>query len=452
MQEHLVIIGGGAAGAKAAAKARKQDTDLKISLYDKNYYISYSACGLTYYIENIIDDYHRLLARSSEKFKEENIDIYTKHEVINILPNEHKIIVKNIENNTEFQVEYTKLLIATGTRAFIPKLDRSNFKNVFILRTIDDGIAIKNQILTSKKAVIIGAGFIGIEAAEAFYNRGLEVIIIEASSQILSSFDKDIAFQVQEYLEKEKSIKIITNDRVKKLISDNNEVKQIETNSGKIIDADTLLLAVGVKPNSELAESAGIQLGKTKAIKVNERMQTNIEDIYAAGDCVEQTNIITQKSTWIPLGSTSNKQGRIAALNITGKNAKFKGVLGTLALKVFNYAITKTGLSEKEAEENKYNYEISTITLKDRAGYYPGVENITIKLMADKLTKKLLGAQIIGKGDADKRINILAAALTANMTVDELLDVDLSYTPAYSTTIDPVLIAARILQKKIKNI
>lgn len=451
MQEHLIIIGGVAAGAKAASKARKENPDLKISIYTEGRHISYSACALPYYIEDLITDQSKLLIRSPEIFKTKyNIDVFTEYRVIEILPDSKEIQVEDIKTGNKFKVKYSALLISTGARAFMPNMEGMNLNNVFILRSFADGIAIKNSSAKARKTVIAGTGYIGLEMAESFYNSGHDVTMIEQSNQILPVLDIEMAEQIQKYLEEEKQLKIILNNKIKRLIgNENNTVKQIETNDAKIIDADLVLFSIGIRPNVELAQSAGIELGETGAIKVNEKMQTNIPDIYAAGDCVEDIDMITGKPVWMPLGSSANKQGRIAAINITGGKARFKGVLRSYVSKVFDYTVAKTGLTEKEAQKYNYNYEIIIVTHKDKSSYYPDAREITIKLIADKHTRKLLGAQIIGKGDADKRINIIATALTAGMTVDDIQDIDITYAPPYSPAIDPVIIAAQNLQEKL---
>ncbi|HSA06581.1 MAG TPA: FAD-dependent oxidoreductase [Candidatus Gastranaerophilales bacterium] len=453
MQEHLIIIGGVAAGTKAASKARRENSDLKISLYTDEKYVSYSACGMPYYIQGLIPTEQKLLVRSPEAFKtKENIDIYLLHKVIKIIPDENKVLVKNQQTQEEFEDKYTNLLIATGSSSFIPPIEGTDLKNVFKLKSIEDAIKIKEAVKSAKKAVIIGAGYIGLELAEAFHELGLQTTIIERLSQILGVFDLDLAFQIQTYMEKEKKIKIILNDSVISLKGDNKgSISSIATQNGEIIDADIAIIAVGVKPNVEIAKNAGIELGETGAIKVDSRMQTNFSNIYAAGDCAESINRITGKPVWIPLGSTANKHGRVAAINITGGYAEFKGILGSMVVKIFEYTASKTGLSEKEAKNLGIDYEIAIVSHKDKSGYMPDAEEITLKVIAEKNTGKLLGIQAIGKGDADKRVNVVAAAITAGMTVENLSEIDLTYAPPYSSAIDTLLVAAQILEDKIKK-
>jgi len=438
MQEHLIIIGGVAAGTKAASKARRENSELKITLYTEEKHISYSACGMPYYIQGIIPSEQRLLVRSPEEFrKRENIDIMALHRVTKIMPEEKRVKVENLETGEEFEDEYTNLLIATGSRSIVPQLEGIDIDRVHKLKTIEDAIRLKKAVLTAKTAAIVGGGYIGVELAEAFQHLGINTTVIERSEQILTTFDPDLAYQVQRHME-EKGVKVLVNTNA---TGDLPEVK----------DADVVVMAVGVRPNVELAKDAGIELGESGAIKVNSRMQTNVPNIYAAGDCVESLNRITGKYLWVPLGSTANKHGRIAAINITGDYAEFGGILGSMVVKVFDFTVSKTGLSEKEARELGYEYEVAIVPHRDRSGYMPNAKDIIIKMIAEKTTGRLLGLQAIGEGDADKRVNVVAAALTGGMTVDEFMHADLTYAPPYSPAIDPLLVAAQILQGKIKK-
>lgn len=451
MHEYLVIIGGVAAGAKAAAKARRENLDMKISIYSEGQNISYSACGLPYYIEDIVKNSARLLVRSPEKFKErDDVDVYVQHKVTKIKTEEKKVEILNLINNEKLEIEYTKLLITTGAYPFVPNLEGMNLNNIHTLRTITDGTNIKNLVQKGKKVVIVGAGYIGLELTEAFHNQGLDITLIEMTPQVLPVLDADMVSELTSYLVEEKKINIITADPVKRFIGDElGNVKQVETQSGKLFDADFAVLSLGVKPDIELAKNAGIEIGQTGAIKVNERMQTNIPDIYAAGDCVEKKHLVTGKPVWIPLGSTANKEGRVAAVNITGNKEIFRGILGSHVAKIFDYTVSGTSLNEKQAKALGIDYEFAIVSNRDRAGYMPQVGMLMIKIMADKVTRKIIGAQVTGTGDVDKRINVLATAISGGMTVDDLTDIDITYAPPFSPTIDPVLTAAQVLKNKL---
>lgn len=453
MQEHLIIIGGVAAGTKAASKARREKRDLKITLYTNEEYISYSACGTPYYIENIIKNKNKLQVRTPDAFKEkENIDIKLLHEVIKINSENNKVIIKNLHTKEEFEDEYSSLLIATGSTPVVPPVEGIELENVYKLKSISDAIKIKNSLNMVQNAVIVGGGYIGLELAESFRERGFQTTVIEKAPQILTTIDLDLAAQIKTYMEEEKKVKIILEDSVVKLQGkDNNALKAVQTEKGRNIDADIAVIAVGVKPNTELAKKAGIEIGESGAIKVNNKMQTNIPNIYAAGDCAESINRLTGQPVWVPLGSTANKQGRVAGINITGGNVEFKGILGSAVTKIFDYTASISGLNEKTAKKLGIDYEIAIVSHKDKSGYMPEAEEITIKLLACKSTGRLIGIQAIGKGDADKRVNVIATAITASMTVKDFLETDLPYAPPYSPAIDPLLVASQILNKKLKK-
>ena len=446
----VIIIGAVAAGSKAAAKLKRLKPDWQVVIYTADNHISYSECGLPYYIAGAFKDVHKLVVRTPKDFEEQGIEVFIRHNVLKIYPNNKQILIKNLENSEEFLENYDKLIISTGARPNIPNIQGVNLKNVFTLRTIEDGIAIKKAVLESKRAVILGGGYIGIELLEALVKQGLYVNLIQSSDVIMSIFDDDLAQIIQQYVIQKSSeqVKIINNQTITS-IEGNNKVEKIITSDGNEIETDMVVLCAGVRPNIELAQDCGIEIGETGAIKVDFRMQTNIEDIYACGDCVEKYHIVALAPCWIPLGSTANKEGRCCAINVSGKNDRFEGVLGSAVTKYFDFAMSMTGLTEKQAI--KYGFEpVSVVVRKnDKAGYMPDVECITIKLTADKNTQKLLGAQGIGQGDVDKRINTLTSALLSKMTIQEFFGNDITYSPPFSTSIDPMLTAAQNLMNKL---
>lgn len=451
--EKIVIIGGVAAGPKIAAKARRLKPDAQIDIYTDEKDISYSECGLPFFIEGNFSDVEMLYARDISEFEKENIHIHTLNKVIKILPDKKQVLVKNMENDEEFLVDYDKLAITTGARPIIPPIKNVDLKNVFTLRTIEDGINIKEKILTSKHATIIGGGYIGIELLEAFVKRGLKITMVEFAPKIMSIFDDDISDLIKEHILTSDSdkVEIVNNDLVVEL-SGGVEVTGVKTKNGLEFATDMVIVATGVKPNVELAVDAGIELGVTGAIKVNKRMQTNIEDIYAAGDCVEKIQMISGTPTWIPLGSTANKEGRSAAINLCGQTDYFDGILGSAVTRYRGLTMSITGLTEKQANELGFNPVSMTITKLDKVGYMPKAKNITIKLIVDKNSRRLLGAQGIGCGDADKRVNSVAAALINPMTIDDFMSTDITYAPPYSPSIDPLLTAAEKLIEKLDNL
>lgn len=448
--EKIVIIGGVAAGTKVAAKSRRLKPDAEINIYTDDTHVSYSACGMPFFIEGNFNDFNMLLSRSPEEFEESDIHIHLQHKCTKILPDKKQVIIFDMQKGEDFIVDYDKLVIATGARPFIPPIKNVNLKNVFTLRTLEDGINIKEKVLKSKKAVIIGGGYIGIELLEAFVKQGLKVTMIEYAPNIMPIFDADICNLIKEHiLQKDgDSVEIINSDSVVELLGEN-EVTGVKTKNGIEVKTDLVIIATGVKPNVEIAVEAGIEIGETGAIKVNPKMQTNIDDIYAAGDCVEKTHMVSKTPVWVPLGSTANKEGRVAAINLCGGNECFEGILGSAVTRYFGLTMSITGLTENQAKKLGYDPISVTVTKEDKVGYMPEAKNITIKLIADKKTKILLGAQAIGCGDADKRINTIATGLLCSMTIEDLYSNDITYAPPFSPSIDPLLTAAERLIEKL---
>lgn len=449
----IVILGGVAAGAKAAAKARRTLPDATIDLYTDDTHISYSSCGLPYYIEGNFEDYRLLLVVSPEEFEKKNVHIHLRNRAVKIIPEAKQVLIQDLTTQRTFLVEYDKLIIAIGARPVIPKIKNVNLPNIFTLRRIEDGIAIKEKTLKSTHATIVGGGYIGIELLEALVKQNLKVTLVEYSPYIMTTFDEDMSKLIQEQLNSINNgrFEILTSEIVTEFSGDIDGVKSVKTGTGKEFNTDFVVLCTGATPNVEIAKDAGIDLGVTGAIKVNEKMETNIKDIYACGDCVEEHLVVSNTKIWLPLGSNANKEGRIAAINACGGDDKFFGVLGSSVTRCLNLTMAMTGLTEKKATALGYTPVSVTVTKNDKVGYMPNVNNITLKLTADYNTGKLIGAQAIGAGDADKRINSLAAALLAGMTVSEFFNNDLTYAPPFSPTIDPLLNAAQILMNKVKS-
>lgn len=448
----IVILGGVAAGAKAAAKSRRLLPDAEIDLYTDDTHISYSSCGLPYYIEGNFEDYRLLLVVSPEEFEKKNIHVHLKNRAVKIIPESKQVLIQDLTAQRVFLVEYDKLIIAVGARPVIPKIKNVNLPNVFTLRKIEDGILIKEMVLKSNKATIIGGGYIGIELLEALVKQNLKVTLIEYSPFVMTTFDEDMSKLIQDQLNSINNgrFEIMTSEIVTEFSGDVRGVKSVKTGTGKEFETDFVVICTGATPNVEIAKDAGIALGVTGAIRVNAKMETNIKDIYACGDCVEEHLVVSDTKIWLPLGSNANKEGRTAAINACGGDDKFYGVLGSSVTRCLNLTMSMTGLTEKKAQALGYQPVSVTVTKNDKVGYMPNVNNITLKLIADSETGKLLGAQAVGAGDADKRINALAAALLAGMTVDEFYKNDLTYAPPFSPTIDPLLNAAQILMGKVK--
>ena len=446
----IIIIGGVAAGAKAAAKSKRELPDAEVHIYTKDNFVSYSSCGMPFYIAGDFQDWQKLLVRSVDEFEKNGIHIHTRQQVMKILSADKKIAVKDLEEEDWYFVEYDRLVIATGAEAIMPDFANKNFKNLFKLRTLDDGIAIKSALKDAKHITIIGGGYIAIELVEGFVKNQKQITLVEKAPFILSMFDEDISSLIQEYVLENSNglLKIINEDSVTELIGDE-YTKDVITAKGYGFDTDMVIVSAGVKPVVDLALEAGITIGTTGAIKVNSRMQTNIEGIYACGDCAEKINMISNTPVWIPLGSTANKEGRVAAINLSGGVEDFEGILGSAVLRYNGLNISRTGFSEKEALKLGYDTVSVVITKRDKAGYMPEVKNVTLKLIADKRSHKILGAQAIGCGDADKRVNTVAIGLLRGITVEELIDVDLTYAPPFSTSIDILISAAQILKSKL---
>ena len=445
-----MIIGGVAAGAKAAAKSKRILPDAEVHIYTQDTHVSYSSCGLPYYIAGDFEDWHKLIVRTAEEFEKSGINIHLKHRVTKILPADKKILVKDLIAGTCGFIEYDKLIIATGSVPFMPDIKNSNIKNIFTVRTLEDGINIKDTMNRSQNITIVGGGYIAIELIEAFVKNKKNVTLIEQAPFILSVFDEDISSLIQTYILENSDglVKIINEDVVTEFVG-TDTVHGVLTAKGMGFETDMVIVSAGVRAVVDIAKEAGIEIGKTGAIKVNSRMQTSIPDIYACGDCVEKINMVSDTPVWVPLGSTANKEGRIAAINACGGVEDFEGILGSAVLRYGTLNISMTGLTEKQARKLGYDAVSVVITKRDKAGYMPEVQNVTLKLIADRRTHKVLGAQAIGCGDADKRVNTVSVGLTSGMKVEDLLDVDLTYAPPFSTSIDILISAARILKSKL---
>jgi len=443
----IVIIGAVAAGTSAAAKARRNDDFAEIIIYEKDKDISYSGCGLPYYIGGDVEDINELTPRDVKFFKDKyDIDVRIQHEVISIDPDKKTLVVKNSLTNETFEDFYDKLVLATGASPFIPRIEGIDKKHVFFLRNVENARNIKAFMEQYKptKAVIAGTGFIGFEVLESLVNYSMDVTIVEVADKITPNLDNDMASFLENTLAK-KGVKILKSTSINQILD-----KQIILSNENILDADLVIMATGVRPNVVLAKNIGVKLGVTGAIEVNNRMETNIKDIYAAGDCIETFNAITGKPVYRPLGTTANKTGRIAGDVLSGGSLTYRGNLSTGIFKLFDLSIGSTGLSEKEALSEGYDVEVVHNIKPNKPSYMNGQEMV-IKAIADRSSKRLLGVQIIGYEGVDKRIDVFATLLTYKATVDELFHLDLSYAPPFSTTKDPVHYTGMILENAISN-
>ncbi|MEK6264249.1 MAG: FAD-dependent oxidoreductase, partial [Clostridium sp.] len=380
--------------------------------------------------------------------KKYNVDVFTSHEVLNLDSAKKKLTIKNLETDEVFIEDFDKLVIATGASAVVPNIVGIHKANVFNLRNVQSADRIKSFINKNspKKVVIVGSGFIGLEMTENLKKLGIDVTVVELAPQIMPAMDKDMAIYIEKYL-KEKEINIVLGDSVAAIEGEFPGAKVI-LSSGKEIETDFIITAVGIKPNIKLAKAARVEIGETGAIKVNKKMQTNFDYIYACGDCAESYSCVTGKSIYRPLGSTANKTGRIVGEALNGGNLEFRGILGTGIFKVFDMTIASTGLSEKEAIKEGYEVAVCHNTKIDKATYYGG-EDMTIKAVADKNTGKLLGVQIVGANGVDKRIDVFVTAITFGACASDLFHLDLAYAPPFSTAKDPVMYTGMILDNAI---
>ncbi|CUU03480.1 NADPH-dependent 2,4-dienoyl-CoA reductase, sulfur reductase [Candidatus Thermokryptus mobilis] len=452
MAERLVVIGGVAAGMSAASRARRLNPKIEIMVFEKSGFVSYGSCGLPYFVSDVIKAPENLVVYDAKFFKEKrNIDVYLHHEVLKIFPAKRSVLVKDLERDKEFEIGYDKLVIATGARAVKPNIKGVDLKGIFTIRFLEDGIAIKNFIKENspKRALIVGAGYIGMEMAEALVSLGIDVTVVEMMPNILGSMDDEINEIVEGELQRN-GVKLLKSTSVVEFVGDG-FVKGAILNNGVSLDVDLVIVGAGIKPNSEIARDAGIEMGRTGAIAVNQRMETNILGIFAAGDCAEAFHLVLGRPVYVPLGTTANKQGKVAGENAVGGNAVFKGIVGTAVFKVFDLEVARTGISEKQAREEGIDYVSTVIEHGSRAHYYPGGSKIRVKLIAERKTGRLLGAEMVGRDGVAKRIDVFATALHARMSIDELTQLDLSYAPPFAPVWDPILIAANDIEKKLKS-
>ncbi|MBN2424606.1 MAG: FAD-dependent oxidoreductase [Calditrichaceae bacterium] len=448
----IIIIGGNAAGMSAASRARRNDPDAAILVIEKSDIVSYGSCGLPYFVSDEIKNGRDLIARDIETFREKmNIKILLKHEAHAIDSRQKTISVSDLNSGEHKVFRYDKLLISTGAGAIMPKLPGTDLDHVYVLRTLDDAQKIKQALQSGdiKNAVIAGGGYIGLETAEAVAKYNIGVTIVEMADRLMKNVDQDISEIIEAELAAKRCI-VIKNNGIQSL-SGGQTVKKVYLQTGESIDADMVVFCVGSKPQVEFTKKSGIHLGKTGAITTNPKMQTNLSGVYAAGDCAEVFNIVTNKYDYIPLGTTANKQGRIAGDNMTEKYSVFKGVTGTAAVKVFDLEIARTGITSQECESMKIDFKTVLINSNSRAHYYPDNKPVTVKLIFHAETGRLLGAQIAGKEGVAKRIDILATALHQKMNVREISELDISYAPPFSPVWDPILIAAQQAVKVVSK-
>lgn len=440
----VIIIGGVAAGMSAAAKFKRLSPKDEVIVYEKGDIVSFGACGLPYYVGGFFDDSREMIARTPEEFRESGVEIYTKHEVIDVDFLNKKIKVKNIVTNEILEDSYDKLMIASGARAIIPPIKNIDLKNVVTLKSMDDGNKLKELMAIDeyKRVTIIGAGFIGLEAVEAAKHMGKEVTVIQLQDRVLQEvFDKDITDILEEEL-RDKGVNLLLSETVVELIGEE-KVSKVKTDKREI-EADIVILATGVRPNTDFLKADYIKMIRNGAIVVDSYGRTSVEDVYAAGDCATINNLITGKESYVPLATGANKLGRIVGENLAGKNNSFQGSMASSCIKVMNMEAARTGLSEKEVKDLGFEYKTKFITDMNQTSYYPGRERIYVKLIYDAHTKVIYGGQVAGYKDAVQRCNVLAACIYAKMTTDQLGMLDLCYSPPFSRTWDVLNVAGNV--------
>lgn len=447
----VLIIGGVAAGTKAAAKLKRENQGYDVQILTKSAEISYAGCGLPYYVGSVIEDKEELIVNTPESFaKQTGVKVSTETEVTHINRTEKTVTAVNLKTNNSCVYSYDKLIIASGASPVIPPIDGIHLKNVFYMRTPEDAISLRETLETSgiKRAVIAGAGFIGLEVAENLVSKGVRVSVIDMADQILPGFDTEFAGYIENHLA-DHGIMSFTGTRLEAILG-TDQVEKVQT-SGRTMKADAVILSIGIRANTGFLSDTGIELMPNKTIKVNEYLQTNDKDIYAIGDCASVTNAITEEHAWSPMGSSANIEGRIAAQNISEKQLSYHGVLGTGVCKLPELNIGKTGLSEAAAIAAGREVISVISVVDDKAHYYPGASAFIVKMTADKTTHELLGLQVAGKGAVDKMVDIAATAITLHADLESVENMDLAYAPPFSTAIHPFTQTVNILLNKLSG-
>ena len=448
----IIIVGGVAGGASAAARLRRVNEDAEIILIEKGEHISFANCGLPYYIGEVITDKDKLLVQTPEKMNERfKIDVRVNSEAIKINPENKTVEIYNKADDKVYSESYDKLILSPGAEPVKPRLAGIDSKRIFTLRNIPDTYRIKDYVdrMKPKRAVVVGAGFIGLEVAENLHMRGVKVTVVELADHVIGPLDYDMAALVHQHM-KTKEVEFYLKDAVE-AFEDSDANIAVKLSSGRTLKADMVIMGIGVKPEAKLASDAGLKIGKTGGIYVNEYMQTSNSDIYAVGDAVEVKDFVSGNEALIPLAGPANKQGRIAANNICGLTEKFEGTQGTSIVKVFDITVAVTGNNERILKRNNVDYEKSFTHSASHAGYYPGAIPMSIKLLFSKKDGKILGAQIVGYEGVDKRMDVLSTAMRAGMTVYDLEKLELSYAPPYSSAKDPVNLAGYTASNILKK-
>ena len=443
----VIIVGGVAGGATAAARIRRLDEEAEIVVFERSGFVSYANCGLPYYIGGVITDQRELTLQTPQSFFDRfRIDVRVRHEVTAIHPEKKSVSVTNLETGEQFEEHYDKLLLSPGARPTQPPLAGAEGERIFTLRTVEDTLRIRRFVEEKqpRSAVLAGGGFIGLEMAENLREMGVEVTIVQRADQVLPPLDYDMAAQLHTLL-RSHGVQLKLGSAVAGFAHSGEQVTTL-LEGEEPLHSDMVLLAIGVTPDTALAREAGLQLGQKGAIRVNDRMETSVPDIYAVGDAVEVEHFVTKDRAVVALAGPANRQGRIAADNICGGDSRYSGAQGSSVIKLFELTAASTGINERGAQAAGIDYDKVVLSPENHASYYPGSQTMTIKVLWEKETLRLLGAQIVGRSGVDKRIDVLATAIRCGMKATQLAQLDLAYAPPYSSANDPVNMAGFMIE------
>ena len=448
MPRRIIIVGANAAGINAASAARKTDREAEITLIERGKYPAYSRCGLPFVLSGEIPSFEDLIIFPPSYYKMMKLDLQTETTVRSVDSKEKKVQVES-KDGTEESIKYDSLVLATGAHPFIPPIKGCNKSCVFPLRTIEDGKIVQEALKDTRSAVVIGAGLIGLEAAHAFVEKGIDVTVVEILPQVLPGMlDEDIANAFQNEVEKH-SVRVILERGVDEVLGED-RVNGVLV-AGEKVDADLIVLGTGVRPSTELASQMGVEIGVSRGIKVNQQMMTNVPDVYAAGDCDESYSLINGQPCLCQLGTTAVRQGKVAGINAAGGHDAFKGVLGSAVSRMFNTEVGATGLTEFSAGRAGLKTVSGGLTAKTKAEYFPGAKEIKVKITADQELGRILGGQIIAGEDVAQRINMISLAIENKMTVWELAKADTCYAPPVAETWEVVALAAEVVSRRMKK-
>ncbi|MDW8058467.1 MAG: FAD-dependent oxidoreductase [Thermomicrobium sp.] len=448
-RERIVIVGGDAAGMSAASQVRRLLPEAEVIAFERTTHTSYALCGLPYLVAGLVTEPSRLVARTPEAHRRAGIDLRLRSEVTGLDLDRHEVVVWDAEARREYRQAFDRLVLATGARPRTLAVPGRDLPGIFTLHSLDDALALAAWLeqVRPRTAVVVGGGYVGIEVAEAFVARGLATTLVEGTSQVLPMLDADMAGLVQRALE-EAGVRLVTGAPVVGFEARGGRIAAVVTTNGTF-EGEVAVVGIGVEPNSELARDAGLELGDRNAIHVDERCRTSAPSVWAAGDCADAYHRILGRSVYFPLGTTANKQGRVCGLDLAGRPARFPGIVGTAITRFAETEIARTGLTEREARAAGFEVTVGSVRSTTRSGYFPGATWMTVKVVADARSGRLLGAQIVGGPGSGKRIDTVATALTAGMTLEEFIYLDLAYAPPFSPVWDPVVVAARKLAREV---